>query len=101
MLLETGLDETIEFQIEVLFIVLVQCLITIAALASWKFAVGDTYWKAPVLYLLVLLIVFLSAGLMLVFLSRFIPDVTLNDLPVGGAQLPAFIETHPAWGVLL
>jgi len=101
MLLETRLDETPGFQpdlIKVLFaLVLVQCLIIIAALASWKFAVGDTYWKAPVLYFLVIL----SALLMLVFLLRFIPDDIMNDLPVDGAQLRAFIETRPAWGVLL
>ena len=104
MLLETRLDETLEFPdfIKVSFAwVLVQCLIIIAALASWKFAVGDTYWKAPALYFLV----FLSAVLMLVFLPPFIPDVIMNDLkdlPVdGGAQLRAFIETRSARGVLL
>ncbi len=110
MLLETRLDETPEFQpddIKVLFAsVLVQCLIIIAALASWKFAVGDTYWKAPVLYLLVYFLVFLSALLMRVFLDVIVGY--LNDLPDGGAQLRAlwrattrFIETRPAWGVLL
>lgn len=105
MLLETRLDETPEFPpelIKVLFAwVLVQCLIIIAALASWKFAVGDTYWKAPVLYFLI----FLNVLLLLVVLPRFIPDVVmngLNDLPVGGgAQLRAFIAARPAWGVLV
>ena len=87
MRLKTALaDEKLEFLpdlIVVLFAwVLVQCLMIIAALASWKFAVGDTYWKAPVLYFLVLL----SVLLMLVFLLQLIPDVIVNDLPVDGAR---------------
>ncbi|MEY9234072.1 hypothetical protein ABIF68_002519 [Bradyrhizobium japonicum] len=88
--------------IKVLFaLLLIQCLLTIAALASWKFELGDTYWKALVLGLLVL---FLNVFLDLVLLPRFIPDVimnNLNDAAIGSAQLRAFIETRPAWDVLL
>jgi hypothetical protein len=102
MLLETTLaDEALQYLPDVIVVlfalVLVQCLITIAALASWKFAVGDTYWKAPVLCFLV----FLSALLMVVFLLHFIPDEIVSDLPLGGAQLRAFVETRPARGALL
>ena len=101
MLLEARLDETPEVRpddVKVLFaLILVQCLIIIAALASWKFAFGDTYWKAPLLYFLVIL----SAFLMLVFLLRFIPEDIVNDLPLDGAQLRAFIKTRPVWGALL
>lgn len=108
MLLETFLGEMIKSPpdqigtvLDVLIVlfasVLVQCLIIIAALVSWKFAVGDTYWKAPALYLLVSL----SALLMLVPFLPFIPEVTMDDLSVGGARLRASIETGPAWGVFL
>ena len=111
ILLEARLDKTPETPdfspdlidiIKVVFaLLLVQCLLIIAALASWKFKVGDTYWKAPVLGLLV---IFLKMFLDQVFLPRFIPDVimnNLNDPAIGSAQLRAFIETRPAWDVLL
>jgi hypothetical protein len=106
MLLVARLDETPEFQpddIKVAFaVLLVQCLIIIAALASWKFAVGDTYWKAPVLGLLVYFLYTLSVFFMVVLLPGF--DVIFDNLTTyhsAARNQRAFMETGPAWGVHL
>ena len=101
MRLETALaDEKLEFLLDFIVVlfawVLVQCLMIIAALASWKFAVGDTYWKAPVLYFLVLL----SVLLMLVFLRA--DSRRHSERFTGRRRATArFYRNAPCWGILL